>query len=74
MPDSSSTTARVSAAPPASSGGMSAPPIYSPDTDIHILDRLAVLYRYRRIAIAVFVLTTAAMMIQGYTTEKKYRA
>ena len=77
MPDSSSTTARVSAAPPPPSGGTSAPPpplMYSPDTDIHILDRLAVLYRYRRIAIAVFVLTTAAMMIQGYTTEKKYRA
>ena len=48
--------------------------MYSPDTDVHILDRLAVLYRYRRIAIAVFVLTTAAMMIQGYTTEKIFRA
>ena len=76
MPDSSSTTARASAAPPPPSGSFSAPPpqIYSPDADVHILDRLAVLYRYRRIAIAVFVLTTAAMMIQGYTTEKSFRA
>jgi uncharacterized protein involved in exopolysaccharide biosynthesis len=48
--------------------------MYNPDADVHILDRLAVLYRYRRIAIAVFVLATAAMMIQGYTTEKIYRA
>jgi len=47
---------------------------YSGDSDIHILDRLAVVYRYRRIAAAVFVLTTAAMMIQGYTTLKMYRA
>jgi polysaccharide biosynthesis transport protein len=47
---------------------------YSADSDIHILDRLAVVYRYRRIAAAVFVLTTAAMMIQGYTTLKMYRA
>ena len=43
-------------------------PDFTPDTDVHLLDRLAVLYRYRRIAFAVFVLTTAAMMIQGYTT------
>src|SRR5882672_8502168 len=76
MPHSSSTTARASAVPPPPNGGTSAPPplMYSPDADIHILDRLAVLYRYRRIAIAVFVLTTAAMMIQGYTTIQYFRA
>jgi polysaccharide biosynthesis transport protein len=48
--------------------------MYNTDADVHILDRLAVLYRYRRIAVAVFVLTTAAMMIQGYTNEKIFRA
>ena len=32
------------------------------------------LYRYRRIAISVFVLTTAAMMIQGYSSTQYYRA
>ena len=80
MPEPTPITAR-SATPPASSSGSpsptaSAPPplIYNTDHDVHILDRLAVLYRYRRIAIAVFVLTTAAMMIQGYSTEKIYRA
>ena len=35
-----------------------------PTDEIHILDRLAVLYRYRKICLIVFVLATAAMMIQ----------
>src|SRR5262245_30761849 len=77
MPESSPSTARPAAPPPSSStGGASVPPppLYNPDADVHILDRLAVLYRYRRIAIAVFVLASAAMMIQGYTNEKIYRA
>ena len=42
--------------------------------DIHILDRLAVVYRYRRIALTVFVLATAAMMIQGYSNIQVYQA
>ena len=33
------------------------PPQYSPGTEVHLLDRVAVLYRYRRISGAVFVLT-----------------
>src|SRR5262245_60742036 len=76
MPESSSSAPRTAAAPPPSSTGASLPPpsLYNPDADVHILDRLAVLYRYRRIAIAVFVLTTAAMMIQGYTTKQVFRA
>jgi capsular exopolysaccharide synthesis family protein len=49
-------------------------PGFTPDSDVHILDRIAVLYRYRRISIAVFVLTSAAMMIQGYSTIQYYRA
>jgi capsular exopolysaccharide synthesis family protein len=61
--------------PPTSSKGGTTPATgFTPDTDVHILDRIAVLYRYRRIAISVFVLTTAAMMIQGYTTIQFYRA
>jgi capsular exopolysaccharide synthesis family protein len=47
---------------------------FTPEADIHLLDRVAVLYRYRRVAIAVFVLTAAAMMIQGYTTLKLFQA
>jgi succinoglycan biosynthesis transport protein ExoP len=61
--------------PPTSpKGGTTPAPGFSPDTDVHILDRIAVLYRYRRIAFAVFVLTSAAMMIQGYSTIQYYRA
>jgi polysaccharide biosynthesis transport protein len=53
-----------------------APPrlTYLADNDVHILDRLAVLYRYRYIATAVFVLATAAIMIQSYTSLKLFRA
>ena len=35
-------------------------PTYAPESDVHLLDRLAVLYRYRRIAFSVFVLSSAA--------------
>ena len=57
-------------------GGPSQPGMnYSAASDeIHILDRLAVIYRYRRIAVAVFVLASAAMMIQGYSNIQVYQA
>src|SRR3989442_3016981 len=51
----------------------SAPP-YLPESDIHLLDRVAVLYGYRRIALSVFVLATAAMMIQGFTNTPVFQA
>jgi capsular exopolysaccharide synthesis family protein len=54
--------------------GATAAQTFTPDTDVHLLDRLAVIYRYRRIAIVVFVLTTAAMMIQGYSSIQFFRA
>ena len=43
------------------------PSRYTPADDVYILDRLGVLYRYRFIAASVFVLTTLAIMFQGYT-------
>src|SRR5438876_952684 len=56
-------------------GGSSPALMYNAATDeIHILDRLAVIYRYRRIVITVFVLATAAMMIQGYSNVQIYQA
>src|SRR5262249_48106678 len=42
--------------------------------DVHLLDRLAVLYRYRRLSATVFVLVTAAMIIQGYSNVKIFQA
>ncbi len=44
------------------------------DQDVHIIDRLAVLYRYRYLALSVFVLTSAAVMLQGYSGIKYYEA
>jgi polysaccharide biosynthesis transport protein len=71
----SSTDPRPITPPTGARGGSVAPPqTFSPDTDVHLLDRIAVLYRYRRVAITVFVLTTAAMMIQGYTSLQFFRA
>ncbi|MGE3705527.1 MAG: GumC family protein [Vicinamibacterales bacterium] len=48
-------------------------PRYSSDQD-HLLDRLAVVARYRRIALAVFVLTAGAIMVQGYSKIAMYQA
>ncbi len=50
------------------------PPVYNANDDVHILDRLAVIYRYRHVAVAVFVLTTLAMMIQGYSTIQIFQS
>jgi succinoglycan biosynthesis transport protein ExoP len=62
--------------PSSTSGGTKAPDLMynAANDDIHILDRLAVIYRYRRIALAVFVLASAAMMIQGYSNVQIYQA
>jgi capsular exopolysaccharide synthesis family protein len=73
MPESSMPPLRTP--PTAHAGGHShTPPTFTPEPEVHILDRLAVLYRYRRVVVAVFVLTTAAMMIQGYTSLQLYSA
>jgi succinoglycan biosynthesis transport protein ExoP len=52
--------------------GAPKPPTYSADRDVHVLDRLAILYRYRRVSAAVFVLTALVLMIQGYSNVVRY--
>src|SRR5512138_2889977 len=47
---------------------------YVPEGEVHLLDRIAVLYRYRRLCVTVFILSSAAMIIQGYTTIEMYQA
>jgi succinoglycan biosynthesis transport protein ExoP len=47
---------------------------YSADSEIHVLDRIAVVYRYRAIAISVFILTTLAVIIQGSSSVPMYSA
>jgi polysaccharide biosynthesis transport protein len=49
-------------------------PLYEVDAEVHLLDRLAVVYRYRAIAASVFVLTTLAILIQSYTAIPMYEA
>ena len=55
-------------------GAPKPPPTYSTDRDVHLLDRLAILYRYRRVSAAVFVLTMLVLMIQGYSNVTRYEA
>jgi succinoglycan biosynthesis transport protein ExoP len=63
------------AGPAGGTGPGGTPPAhFSADSDVHILDRLAIVYRYRHIAITVFVLTTIAVMIQGYSAVQMYQA
>jgi succinoglycan biosynthesis transport protein ExoP len=61
---------------PGSSSGASpaAAAPYAAENEVHLLDRLAVLYRYRRLCATVFVLVTAAMIIQGYSNVKIFQA
>src|SRR5256885_3708439 len=60
-------------APKPASGSPSAG-AYAVESEMHLLDRFAVLYRYRTITGAVFVLTTLAVMLQGYTAIPMYQA
>jgi polysaccharide biosynthesis transport protein len=78
-PRSSTTTPRSgspsgSGAAAAPGGPAPAPAPYSPDNEVHLLDRIAVLYRYRRLCVTVFILVTAAMIIQGYSNVKIFQA
>ena len=47
---------------------------YPVESEIHLLDRVAVIYRYRAIAISVFILTTLAVIIQSSTAVPMFRA
>jgi succinoglycan biosynthesis transport protein ExoP len=73
-PPSNATSHRPSSAGSVTTGTSSAAAPYVADGEVHILDRLAVVFRYRRIVISVFVLTTMAMMIQDYSSVKVFRA
>lgn len=42
--------------------------------DVHLLDRVGVLFRYRHVVIAVLVLVMVAAVVQTYTTVPLYRA
>ena len=46
----------------------------SGDGEIHLLDRLSVLYRYRKIVLSVIVVVMVAGTVQTLTTTAEYRA
>src|SRR5476649_2694458 len=76
-PSGSAPEAQSSGSNPAaqmSGSGGTPPPQYAPENEVHLLDRLAVLYRYRRLCISVFILVTAAMIIQGYSSVQLFQA
>jgi uncharacterized protein involved in exopolysaccharide biosynthesis len=78
MSDSASSGAHrpagSTASQPTGTSGHSATPHYAPQNEVHLLDRLAVLYRYRWLCATVFVLVSGAMIIQGYTNVRMYQA
>ena len=75
-PRSSTTVKTASAQSGGSTGSSSTPsaPYITAENDVHLLDRLAVIYRYRRVCVTVFVLVTAAMIIQGYSSIQIFQA
>jgi len=56
---------------PATSPGIPASPV---DREIHLLDRLSVLHKYRRPALGVFVVVVAWFMVDSYSTTPMYRS
>jgi len=54
-----------------------APPVknaYAPNRNIHLFDRAAVIVKYYKAVVAVFLLVVAGWMYQTYTTIPMYRA
>ena len=47
---------------------------FQAETDVHLLDRLGVVYRYRRIVLTAFALVMIGAVVQTYTTIPLYRA
>ena len=48
--------------------------LFSPDPNVHLFDRLAIVIKHWKAAAAVAILVVAAMMYQTYTTVPLYRA
>jgi capsular exopolysaccharide synthesis family protein len=74
MSDATHHPAPPAVSAPAAQTNSPRPPSYGGDRDLHLLDRLAILHRYRRVSGAVLVLTTLVLMIQGYSIVTKYEA
>ena len=73
MQDTTTPSTPVEAGSPGAGPQRSTPPRYGSDSD-HLLDKIAVIARYRRIAAAVCVLVSGAIMVQGYTQVPLFEA
>jgi capsular exopolysaccharide synthesis family protein len=59
----------------AASGSVSGPRgLFPVDSDTHLLDRLNAAYKYRYVALTVFLLVMLGVLIRTYTTTPMYRA
>lgn len=73
MQDAPSPSKPADSSSPSGSAPRQTPVRYGTDSD-HLLDKIAVIARYRKIAFAVFVLTAGAIMVQGYSQVPTYIA
>lgn len=73
MQDAPSPSKPAESSSPSGSAPRQTPVRYGTDSD-HLLDKIAVIARYRKIAFAVFVLTAGAIMVQGYSQVPTYIA
>src|SRR6185295_1752236 len=48
--------------------------LFSPDPNVHLFDRLAIIIKHWKAAAAIAILVSAGMMYQTYTTVPLYRA
>src|SRR5687768_15079278 len=63
------------AAASTSGGSVSGPRgLFPVDSDTHLLDRLNAAYKYRYVAVTVFLLVMLGVLIRTYTTTPMYRA
>ena len=44
------------------------------ESDMHLLDRLSVVYRYRRLVISIVLLILVGSIVQTFTTVRRYKA
>ena len=71
---STTSTANASPAPAHQPAARKTAGLFSPDPNAHLFDRLAIIVKHWKSAIAVAVLVVAGMMYQTFTTVPLYRA
>ena len=71
---STTSTANASPAPAHQPAARKTAGLFSPDPNVHLFDRLAIIIKHWKSAVAVAVLVVAGMMYQTFTTVPLYRA